>query len=147
MLTISEKKAYLQWIRRCRPDEEAILEEIETLRAKRMSASAGIGDGTPRGSSGNGDLAAYAAQLDALERKLSAHVRRYLQARNCLEEDILRMDSATEAAVIRLYYIAGKTWHDVAEAIGYEERQTFRIHGMALLHIDIHRIEVKKRLR
>lgn len=136
MIPVSSKKNYLNWIRTSRPDESAILDEIRMLREKKMSASVSMGDGMPKGS-GGGDLSAYAARLDELERKLSDHARRYYEAREYLEYDLHRMENPIERAVIRRRYLLGESWQEIADEIGYTFRQTTRIHGAALQHIEI----------
>ncbi|MBO7728002.1 MAG: hypothetical protein J6S50_05765 [Oscillospiraceae bacterium] len=136
-MTVAEKKSYLQWIRRVRYDQDAILEELATLRTRMMSASAKIGDGMPRGGGGSGDLSGYAAKVDELETRLEARLSTYLDAMARLEEDIQAMSDPKEQAVLREYYINGRQWADVARIMGFTIRHVTRLHGWALQHINL----------
>lgn len=139
-MDVAEKKKYLNWIRCSRPERDAILDEIWALRERKMSASFSMGDGMPKGSGGTGDLSEYAARLDELERLLSDKALRWMEAREYIEMDIARVPNPIERAVLRRRYILDEPWQKIADGIGYTFRQTTRIHGAALVHLEITRM-------
>lgn len=49
-----------------------------------------------------------------------------------IEKDLLFL-SPTEGALLRLYYIMGKTWPQVSEFMEYSEPQIYRLHRSLLL--------------
>lgn len=90
-------------------------------------------DGMPRSGSGTGgsvveNIAIKHAELletyQQKEAELLAAMQRIEDAIDALEP--------TERTVIRLYYVEGLTWEEVAVAMSYCWRHVHRIHGYAL---------------
>lgn len=48
---------------------------------------------------------------------------------------IKELKSGKEQTVLTEYYINGCEWEEIAEMMGYEKRQIYRIHGNALAHL------------
>ena len=65
--------------------------------------------------------------LDTLQRKLNRLMEEQVEIETAL--DILE---SKERMVIRAYYIEGRKWDEVCEAVGYERSQVFHIHAVAL---------------
>lgn len=127
-----EKKRYLKSYQRAVRREQEILDEIQRLRESKMFPSLQIPDGMPRGSGGQSDLAEYAAILDGeIERLKEERLKRAKLCRD-IEDRIRRMKDENEQRVLRLRYIKGLTWEQVAVEMGYSWKQVHRFHAKAL---------------
>ena len=125
-----QKKEYLKSYRRAIKREQDILDEIQRLRLDKMFPSV-VNDGMPHGSS-HSDLSDYAAildeQIDLLKEERLEKVRCYQK----IERQISQMENEDEQEVLRLRYILGMNWEEVAVKMGYSWKQTHRIHSSAL---------------
>lgn len=125
-----QKKEYLKSYRRAIKREQDILDEIQRLRLDKMFPSV-LNDGMPHGSN-HSDLSDYAAildeQIELLKEERLERVRCYQK----IERQISRMENEDEQEVLRLRYILGMKWEEVAVKMGYSWKQTHRIHSSAL---------------
>lgn len=125
-----QKKEYLKSYRRAIKREQDILDEIQRLRLDKMFPSV-VNDGMPHGSS-HSDLSDYAAildeQIDLLKEERLERVRCYQK----IERQIRQMENEDEQEVLRLRYILGMKWEEVAVKMDYSWKQTHRIHSSAL---------------
>lgn len=125
-----QKKEYLKSYRRAIKREQDILDEIQRLRLDKMFPSV-VNDGMPHGSS-RSDLSDYAAildeQIELLKRERLEKIRCYQK----IERQIRQMENEDEQEVLRLRYILGMKWEEVAVKMGYSWKQTHRIHSSAL---------------
>ena len=125
-----QKKEYLKSYRRAIKREQDILDEIQRLRLDKMFPSM-IDDGMPHGSS-HSDLSDYVAildeQIELLKKERLEKVRCYQK----IERQIRQMENEDEQEVLRLRYILGLKWEEVAVKMGYSWKQTHRIHSSAL---------------
>ena len=125
-----QKKEYLRSYRRAIKREQDILDEIQRLRLDKMFPSV-VNDGMPHGSS-HSDLSDYVAilneQIELLKKERLEKVRCYQK----IEKQIRQMENEDEQEVLRLRYILGMKWEEVAVKMGYSWKQTHRIHSSAL---------------
>ena len=125
-----QKKEYLKSYRRAIKREQDILDEIQRLRLDKMFPSV-VNDGMPHGSS-HSDLSDYVAildeQIELLKKERLEKVRYYQK----IERQIRQMENEDEQEVLRLRYILGLKWEEVAVKMGYSWKQTHRIHSSAL---------------
>ena len=130
-----QKKEYLKSYRRAIKREQDILDEIQRLRLDKMFPSV-VNDGMPHGSS-HSDLSDYAVildeQIDLLKEERLERVRCYQK----IERQIRQMENEDEQEVLRLRYILGMKWEEVAVKMNYSYRRTLDIHGKALLSFKI----------
>ena len=138
--TMSEndrKKEYLRSYRQHVRRIHRINAEIAELRSMKLHPSMKPNDGMPHGSGGQGDLSGYAAELDEMIRELIEE--RYLRIKTyqAIACQIKRMKSRNESDVLFYRYIKAMDWWDIAELMGFSERQIYRIHGKALVHFEI----------
>ncbi|MDO4647414.1 MAG: sigma factor-like helix-turn-helix DNA-binding protein [Eubacteriales bacterium] len=129
------KKLYLKRYRRNLDLQKVIEEEIGQLRSAQMMP-AGRNDGMPRGSKKT-DLSDYAAKLDEMVGDLEREVMRGIDFRKEITGSISDLQNESEILILRLKYIHGMTWEEVAEASGYSLRSVKRIHGQALINLKI----------
>lgn len=129
------KKAYMREYRNHVRRVNRIESEIEELRIMRISIS-GRNDGMPRGS-GQSDLSGYAAELDYLETKLLEEKDSCILAYKDIANRINSLSNENEKDVLFYRYIKGLEWWEIAEKMGYSERQIHRYHGNALVHFQL----------
>lgn len=125
-----KKKEYLRSYRTAKRREKYILEEIQRLRADKMFPSLVV-DGMPHGS-GGGDLARYMELVEEQIEKLGKERLEAAEAYTGIECRIRQMKNETEKEVLRLRYIRGMKWEDIAVEMGYSWKHIHRIHGSAL---------------
>lgn len=130
-----EKKEYLKSYRRAVKREKDILDEIQRLRSDKMFPSV-VNDGMPKGSS-QSDLSDYIAILDEQIELLKAERLEKARCYQKIERQIRQMENEDEQEVLRLRYITGLKWEEVAVKMNYSYRRTLDIHGKALLSFKI----------
>lgn len=133
------KKQYLRkyrgHIRRIRRIEE----ELAELRTMRVSVSVN-NDGMPH-VFGQSDLSGYAAELDQLEQDLLRERYHRVVAYKEISGQIESLSIEKERDVLFYRYIKGLNWWEIAEKMGYSERQILRYHGKALVHFQLQKKE------
>lgn len=125
------KKAYLRQYLMAKRAQAVLEQEIDELRLDRMIPGSPAQDGMPRGS-GGGDLSGYAARLDDLDQKLRTQMYKKIQIRAEITEKIDAMENETESLLLRLRYIHGLKWEEVAVKMDYSWKQIHRLHSKAL---------------
>lgn len=130
------KKAYLRRYLEAKRAQEVLEHEIDELRLDRMTPGSPAQDGMPHGS-GGGDLSGYVARLDDLVQKLRTQMYKKIQIRAEITERIDAMENETESLLLRLRYIHGLKWEEVAVTMDYSCRAVHKIHSKALEHFKI----------
>ena len=125
-----EKKEYLKSYRRAVKREKDILDEIQRLRADKMFPSV-ANDGMPKGSN-QSDLSDYIAILDEQIELLKAERLEKARCYQKIERQIKQMENEDEREVLRLRYITGLKWEEVAARMSYSWKHIHRIHSSAL---------------
>lgn len=125
-----EKKEYLKSYRRAVKREKDILDEIQRLRADKMFPSV-ANDGMPKGSN-QSDLSDYIAILDEQIELLKVERLEKARCYQKIEKQIKQMENEDEQEVLRLRYITGLKWEEVAARMSYSWKHIHRIHSSAL---------------
>ena len=125
-----EKKEYLKSYRRAVKREKDILDEIQRLRADKMFPSV-ANDGMPKGSN-QSDLSDYIAILDEQIELLKVERLEKARCYQKIEKQIKQMENEEEQEVLRLRYITGLKWEEVAARMSYSWKHIHRIHSSAL---------------
>lgn len=126
------KKEYLKSYQRAVRREAEILDEIQRLRMNKMFPSV-VNDGMPKGNS-QSDLSEYAAILDEQIQELKEERLEKVRIYQGIEDRIRKMENEDEQRVLRLRYIKGMKWEEVAVEMGYSWKWTHKIHSDALKH-------------
>lgn len=100
------------------------LDAITLLQSPKM-------DGMPRTQAPHG-LESQIGQIDAIRRKAEKARERALAICEDIEDRLDRLEDINSKRLIRLRYIYGFTWAEVAEEMGYSERSIHRLHSKAL---------------
>lgn len=130
-----KKKEFLRRYRKAVRREQEILDEIQRLRADKMFPSV-CNDGMPRGSSQT-DLSDYMAEIDAAIEDLKKERLEKIKIYREIEMRIRCMKDEDEQEVLRMRYIKGTKWEDIAEKMNYSYSGTLKLHGRALTDIEI----------
>lgn len=127
-----------EFLRRARDVDRRVdeaTERVERIRAKleggRMSSLTGM----PRG--GGADWTETADRLIELERVVNQRTRELVRWKLAAIDAIRAVEEPRLAEVLELYYIDGLTWEQVAQRMGYEVRQIYRLHGVALRKVKV----------
>lgn len=124
------KKEYLRSYQKALRREQDILEEIQQLRMDKMFPSL-ANDGMPHGSS-QSDLSDYAALLDEQIEELKKERLERVRLRSQIEKSIRKMNDEDEQRVLRLRYIKGLKWEEIAIDMGYTWQHVHKKHAKAL---------------
>ena len=130
-----KKKEFLKRYQKAVRREQDILDEIQRLRADKMFPSV-CNDGMPRGSSQT-DLSDYIAEIDAAIEDLKEERLEKIKIYREIEMRIRCMKDEDEQEVLRMRYIKGMKWEYIAEKMNYSYSGTLKLHGRALLNIEI----------
>ncbi len=130
-----QKKEYLKRYRIARRREQQILEEIQKLRMDKMFPSV-INDGMPH-SSNYSDLSDYVAILDEQIELLKEERLEKARCYQKIERQIRQMKNEDEQEVLRLRYIIGMKWEEIAVKMNYSWKWVHKIHGRALMNFKI----------
>ncbi len=131
------KKEYLKSYRKHVRRIYRIDAEIAELREMKLHPSMRPDDGMPHGNGGQGDLSAYAAELDDMIRELQQERYMRIKTYQAIARRIKRMKSQNESDVLFYRYIKGLDWWEIAEKTGYSERWIYKLHGKALVHFEL----------
>lgn len=86
-------------------------------------------------------LARSAAEIADMREEMTKSWYLLKQKMGYAESLITKLDDTDEREVLRYYYLDCNgngypmTWAEVAEAMGFNERTIYRIHGSALVHL------------
>ena len=126
-----KKKEYLKSYKKALRREQRILDEIQCLHLDKMFPSI-VQDGMPHGSSQE-DLSEYAATLDEMIEDLKKERLEKVKIRKKIEKSIRNLEDEDEQEVLRLRYISGLKWEEVAVEMNLTRRRVTQIHGKALI--------------
>ena len=129
------KKEYLRSYQKALRREQDILEEIQQLRMDKMFPSL-VSDGMPRGSS-QSDLSDYAVRWDEMMERLKEERAEKMKLMDEIDKRIRAMKDEDEQRVLRLRYIKGLKWEEVADEMGYSWRKVHNVHGDALKNFQL----------
>lgn len=110
--------------------EIALLEE-EQRRIAEGALSAVALTGMPKGSGTADDTGRLAAKLADLAYLIAAKLEEAIAVRLQIERAIEGLDGQ-ERVLMRLRYIEGKTWEEIAGKMHYSFRHVIRLHGSIL---------------
>ena len=130
MISRDELHALLSSYRWAKRDVEALTREIESLRARKTSATFTQEEG-PR-STAPRDMSDYIVTLEALEERLEVLQRKELKTLQKVDKLVWGMPEGRNRTVLAMRYIDCLPWHEIADQLHYARRSLFRIHEEAL---------------
>ena len=128
-------KEYLRQFRQLGFRIQTIREEIAAIEAERGALAISI-DGLPH-SSGisdrTGRLAARLAdELGAMQEELVEINTDYWSKRQIIVKQINSLDDAVCVRILKLRYVGGYSWEEIAADMAYTVRYVLMLHGKAL---------------
>ena len=80
------------------------------------------------------------AEMMDTRKKYESSVQEYKKKITELQFFLAMLDDYQECLIMEMRYLYFENWQDIAYKLNYEERQIYRIHGRALLHLlEIHK--------
>ena len=129
-------KEYLgQWVKLKKYADKCFEELDEVLMIGPKSPQM---DGLPRGS-GGADISETVAKIEAIRKKAEEARIKALNALEEIQDVIEAVPDYEEKTILRLRYINGMKWEEVACAMSMGVRNTFCLHGKALQSAEIER--------
>lgn len=127
-------KEYLQSYRDVQREIKDLDYRMAQLRLKYAAPSAIEYSDMPKAHNTEHDLSDYIAKMDEMTDYM---ISKYTRLRG-IEVDIYlrldRMEKQEERELLRLRYIDGVTWAEIAKRLCTAERNVYYIHGRALQH-------------
>lgn len=120
---LRQYRAALKYAERCARDLDALRDV--GIRSPRI-------DGMPRGTGGTGGLDRQMILIDAAQRRLDREREKALALLEETEDLIAELEDYRQKNVIRLRYIDGLNWEQIATEMHWSERTVYNIHGKAL---------------
>ena len=120
---LRQYRAALLYAERCARDLDALRDV--GIRSPRL-------DGMPRSTGAAGGLEGQVALIDAAERRLNRERDRALSLLDQIEDMIEGLEDYRQKTLIRLRYIDGRSWEQIAIEMHWSERTVYNIHGKAL---------------
>lgn len=128
-----DKQKLIDFRRQAR--ELQLLEDgLVEMRAKAEALSSPVISDMPKGSSE--EERNMVVELVALQEEYETFIRTNAAEQLEVEHAIAAIDDPTLRSVIRLRYIKGLQWQDIAKAVGCSEPTVYRLHRSALEHFE-----------
>lgn len=135
-MTDQEKKAWLRRYRIREAEAERLREEIARIRAQAEGVAVQL-SGLPRGGGGKDRLQRAVELLDRRCAELAARIEAGQEARRQTEAAIDALPDERQRLLLRLRYIDGRTWEQIAVRMALDYRWVLRLHGRALEQLAI----------
>lgn len=120
--------------RRQAQELQLLEDSLVEMRAKAEALSSPFISDMPKGSSP--EEKNMIVELLALQEEYEAIIRINAAEQLEVEHAIAAIDDPTLRSVIRLRYIKGLEWLDVAKAVGCSEATVYRLHRSAMEHFE-----------
>lgn len=130
-----KRKNYLKQYQNARNRESRIFEEIQRLRKDEQFPAVLIVE-LPKSTKDNGTLN-YIALLEEEIRKLQTERLEKIELYREIEGIVKGIADDVEREALRLHYLVGLTWGEVANQMGFTHRHIMRIHSAALNHLKL----------
>lgn len=135
-MTYKEKKRYLQRAYMIERRVQAHKEELQRLRD--AVNQTGAPDGMPRAQRWNGDTAQTSKVLEIvdLELQIEREIVEMKESWKEIHDTVERLTNINERLVLRMRYLCGYVWKEIADEMDLSERQILRIHARAIEHLE-----------
>lgn len=131
------KKEYLGGYRKACKRIAVLEEQLESIRQVEESAKIQKLSDMPKGGGHQTDISDLLVKIENMQKKIDAARVEAMRAKVEIEASIGEVEDPDEQRVLRMRYIEGKRWSDIAEKMHYSYRHVLNIHGHALMHTKI----------
>ena len=125
-------KQYLNQIRTLDARIRGLQHHCDELRANITASGSAEGERV-KSSREQDPVAARIIRCVDLEFKIDHEIDRLIEMKDTIIHQINGLDNGTYIELLSLRYVFLKKWEEIADEMGYVERQIYRIHGEALL--------------
>jgi len=115
---------------------DSLLREIERLRESITGTTVALKEDVVSGGGASDRMGSTVAQIVDAEEALKPVLAEITKSVGEIMSAIDSVQDEMQKTVLTLRYIEGLDWISIQERIGYEERQTFVIHGRALVEVN-----------
>ena len=122
LLQLSRKDARIEGMR------ERLQRYQELAQGSRARLTSLPGGGQRRTSS----VEEYVSKIVDLTRELDAQIDDYVDLTRAIEAAIDALEDGRMRDLLRWRYMGGWSWERIGRAMGYEQRQVYRLHALAL---------------
>ena len=129
-------KTYLRRYKALVLRRQSLLREIDRLRESLTGTTVQLKQDVVTGGGVSDRMGATVAKIVDAEEALRPALADIAQQISGIMEAIDSVPDEMQKTVLTLRYINGLDWITIADRIGYEERQTFVIHGRALIEVN-----------
>lgn len=137
------KKSYLNKYRFVCNRIKTLERQIEELRETQEQAKVQELNAVPGGSHNQTDLSDYIVRLEKLEERVSREKEEKRKEKLEIEATILDIDNDAESDVLYHRYVLLEEWETIAKKMNLSRRSIFRLHGRALVNMQLKNIEKK----
>ena len=127
-------KEYLQRYQTAYREAQDTEQRITQLRLKYAAPAAIEYSDMPKAHNSEHDLSDYIVKMDALTDHLISKYTKCMGIEGDILERLDRMEKQEEREVLRMRYIDGCRWDEIADRLHYTYRHVTRLHGTALLN-------------
>lgn len=127
-------KEYLSRYRNLDKEIDSLVLERQRLYSLATKRGGSIIDGTPKGAKSD-NTASYERILDKvmdIDLQINGHIDNLIKIRHEIVATIEGVEDNTLRTLLRLRYINGHTFEQIAVALNYSWRHIIRLHGQAL---------------
>lgn len=135
-MTSQEKKEFLSRYLKVLAEEKDIREEIVYWESKAQKVTASW-SAVPSGGKGSDKVQTGAIKVAELRESLMDKINQLAAVRIEIERAIGTVQDDTQRRLLRLRYIKGMTWERIAVEMHYGYQWVCKLHGRALLLIEI----------
>ena len=119
-------------VRELRRELKRLKEDLTALDEVLYVPSGYVLDGMPKAKRGALSFVLEGIlKREEIREKYGETLKAYFTQKEKLEEVISERLGENEAAVLREYYLRGRTWHEVSEVLGLSESWMFKLHRRA----------------
>ena len=116
---------------------EILLEELERAKSYRERMTQLLSD-VPKGGGSDGTMLETATErIIEIETRIAGQVHQLTQERMETDEMISSIDNQRMRMIMRMHYISGKTWEQIADALFMDIRWVFRMRKKAIKKLTI----------
>lgn len=135
-MTLDEKKRYLRSYRMAWLASQDAMARLKEFRERNEGLKAIVIDDMPHGHSPR-DLSDYVAELDQLEREMTARIWTYIETCKDVTKAIEKSPNDFHRRLLRMIYLDFMSFEAIAVKTGYSYRQVVRMHRRAVDELDL----------